>query len=591
MATRKPLVIGATGQKSEIATGDLLPFGNLPVGTAANTVAAGNDSRIVGAAPAATPVLTGLATVNNNAIAPANGGTTGTILHLIGVDSTVQRETLDVYAAYGSFALRRADGTEAAPTALATDDQIGALEAWGYGATAYSTGPRANIGFYAAAGWTDTSQPTYTTFNVTSTGGVALGEAMRIAPSTAVLFGTTVDDGTNRLQVNGPGKITGRLTTGSVACGYYSVTGSLMGVVPTVTGQIAMMAWNYSNASAEVDFFNFSTNAPIAFTWLQQIAVGSYRTVLSVTGTGTLQALTATITDTSSTATPSLTVTNTTAATGSQIKLAGNGGVTASKTLQSASGNLNVLSDAGAVLLQLTDAGMFTNNGSSYVAGYSSGGVLSIASGGIGNLGNGIPTVPNAIGTFGYNFSGGQVEVNFVNVYTAAATSFSWIQKTGTSTTTLLASLSPTGILTHTTPTTGNNSTQSATTAFVQNTVGVNTKDYVVGGFQSGVATSQLRVLGAYLPHAITLPAGLAGSAAQSFVAATASTTYTFSYYRGTTATTIATFVFAAGSKVATIGSVVIPTLAAGDILQIIGPATADTALADVCFSILGVKQ
>ena len=121
--------------------------------------------------------------------------------------------------------------------------------------------------------------------------------------------------------------------------------------------------------------------------------------------------------------------------------------------------------------------------------------------------------------------------------------------------------------------------------------VGANTKDYVVSGFQSGIGTASLRVLGHVLPHAITLPASLAGSMATAFVAATASTVFTLAYVRSGSSTSIATITFAAAGTTGTFGSVVIPTLAAGDILVITGPAGVDATLADVCFSILGAKQ
>jgi hypothetical protein len=118
-----------------------------------------------------------------------------------------------------------------------------------------------------------------------------------------------------------------------------------------------------------------------------------------------------------------------------------------------------------------------------------------------------------------------------------------------------------------------------------------NNADYIIGVTQPGVTGAAQKLLVHKLPHAITLPASLAGSSATALVAATASTAFVLAYVRSGSTTTIATFTFAAAGTVATISGVVIPTLAAGDVLTISGPATADATLADIGFSILASKQ
>jgi hypothetical protein len=121
--------------------------------------------------------------------------------------------------------------------------------------------------------------------------------------------------------------------------------------------------------------------------------------------------------------------------------------------------------------------------------------------------------------------------------------------------------------------------------------VPANVADYVIGVTQPGVSGNAQKLLVHKLPHAITLPASLAGSSATALTAATASTAFVLAYVRSGSTTTIATFTFAAAGTVATISGVVIPTLAAGDVLTITGPATADATLADIGFSLLGTKQ
>jgi len=118
-----------------------------------------------------------------------------------------------------------------------------------------------------------------------------------------------------------------------------------------------------------------------------------------------------------------------------------------------------------------------------------------------------------------------------------------------------------------------------------------NNADYVIGATQPGVTGAAQKLLVHKLPHAITFPASLAGSYMTALTAATASTVFTLAYKRGGTTTTIGVFTFAAGGTDATISGVVIPTLAAADIVMLSGPATADATLADIGASFLASKQ
>lgn len=133
--------------------------------------------------------------------------------------------------------------------------------------------------------------------------------------------------------------------------------------------------------------------------------------------------------------------------------------------------------------------------------------------------------------------------------------------------------------------------TSAQVTTAISTANGSFVRDYVIGVTQPGVTGNAQKLLIHSLPHAITLPASLAGSSATALTAATASTAFVLAYRRSGTTTNIATFTFAAAGTTAAISGVTIPTLQAGDVLLITGPTTADTTLADIGFSILGTKS
>lgn len=107
--------------------------------------------------------------------------------------------------------------------------------------------------------------------------------------------------------------------------------------------------------------------------------------------------------------------------------------------------------------------------------------------------------------------------------------------------------------------------------------------NYDVGGSFGGTVGSDEVIFRFILPRAVTFPAGLAPSQGEAGVASTG--TATFNIRKNTvtfgtmTFTTSATGVMAAASAT---------TFAAGDVLDIIGPTSADGTLADLVFTISG---
>ncbi|HEX3574564.1 MAG TPA: hypothetical protein VHU42_08200, partial [Rhodopila sp.] len=186
-------------------------------GTTANTAAEGNDARITGAlsasgaattyAPLVSPLLsattqTAPAVVNANVTAPA-AATSTAVVQVIGKDATGVKVEVDGYGGTPGFAGRRADGTQAAPTAVAANDTLMQMSAFGYGATGFSAAFRASYNIYSAEGWTDTAQGTFHSFFTTAKGTTTTSEKARLSDAGHLLIGTTTDDGTNLLQVAG----------------------------------------------------------------------------------------------------------------------------------------------------------------------------------------------------------------------------------------------------------------------------------------------------------------------------------------------------------------------------------------------------
>jgi len=111
-------------------------------------------------------------TVNLNA-ASAPTPTSGTILHLVGLDTTNSGLLLDTFGANPQFRARRSNGTKASPSALTAGDVLGVFNATGYGTTGYAAQPGAAISFLANQNWTDAAQGTRIQFNTTADGSTS----------------------------------------------------------------------------------------------------------------------------------------------------------------------------------------------------------------------------------------------------------------------------------------------------------------------------------------------------------------------------------------------------------------------------------
>jgi hypothetical protein len=105
-----------------------------------------------------------------------------------------------------------------------------------------------------------------------------------------------------------------------------------------------------------------------------------------------------------------------------------------------------------------------------------------------------------------------------------------------------------------------------------------------VAMFLAGTGTNGEQALRFVVPVAFSVPSGGAGSAGSARVAATSSTTYTAKK----NGTSFGTFAWAAAGTAATLTIGSTTAFAAGDVLTIDGPATADATLADIAITIAG---
>lgn len=112
------------------------------------------------------------------------------------------------------------------------------------------------------------------------------------------------------------------------------------------------------------------------------------------------------------------------------------------------------------------------------------------------------------------------------------------------------------------------------------------THPYDIGGTFNGVPTDGLVMLRYPMPRAVTFPAGLTTSKMIANTAATASTVFSLKK----NGTEFGTATFAAAGTSATFAAALETSFAAGDILTIVAPATADATLADLGWAIVGSR-
>lgn len=126
--------------------------------------------------------------VFSNNTHPLPAGLTALALQIAEADGSPTRAQLESFGNACQYAFRRANGTNAAKTALLLGQPIGNVAAHGYGATGYGSGSRIVINFVAAENWTDTAQGTQLDIFTTQAGTTTQAIKFRIGDNKNTTF-------------------------------------------------------------------------------------------------------------------------------------------------------------------------------------------------------------------------------------------------------------------------------------------------------------------------------------------------------------------------------------------------------------------
>lgn len=194
------------------------------------------------------------------------------------------------YAVAPSFIVRRAQGTEASPTATTNSTTLFAYSGRGHDGTSFVSTDRANITAFAAENWSATANGTYLSFNTTAITTTTQSEKMAIL-SDGRIYATAIH--------NSSGAVTGS-TNHYIASGTYTPT---LTSVANITGSTAdVLQWmrvgNVVTVSGKVIFqpttaatlTRLGVSFPISSTTSTSTKCGGTLASDSTINTGTIKA-------------------------------------------------------------------------------------------------------------------------------------------------------------------------------------------------------------------------------------------------------------------------------------------------------------
>jgi len=382
------------------------------------------------------------------------------------------------------------------------------------------------------------------------------------------LVNTIVDDGTSALQVNGIATVT------TPTAGDNTTKVATTAFVTSAITAAATGVASFNTRTGAVTLTSSDVTTALTYTPVNPTALASYATLASPALTGTPTAPTATTFDNSTT----LATTAFVKASGLHFPNTAGIAITAAVTLNISqlNGWCQFQSNVIATLPPIATA----QNGTTYtfLGGTTGGTVKGNASESIELLnGTSSNTITVAIG-------------ESITIAAQPGNSLWYVIHDGVGSMSLasyaqIASPTFTGIPAAPTATAGTNTTQLATTAFVATTV-ANAKYYdVTGGAAGSITANQVLTLHV-AARTLNFPASFTGSQGYAVTAPTASSTFTVAV----NGTTVGTIVFAASSHTSTFTtSSGAFTVTPGQYMTVTAPASVDTTLATVAFTLLSL--
>lgn len=189
------------------------------------------------------------------------------------LDNVAARYVAISFGQGGLFSGLRAQGTRASPSAVTAGLPLQRMQAFGWGATGWSSAARATVSFVTAENWTDAAQGTRVEVQVTKNLGTITSTVIRFDNDGALIVdpaGVFSNDGVTKLVTVGPSKATflaegtsNNLTlTGSNQAGALQLTTgfNVFGTVAANTGAKLPAIGTTVPIGTFVDMFNIGLN-------------------------------------------------------------------------------------------------------------------------------------------------------------------------------------------------------------------------------------------------------------------------------------------------------------------------------------------